>query len=395
MNFYFSRANLGQAMLDDLLGKTPFGDAANGYFLAAPRRTGKSSFLKNDLQPLLQSANIAVIYVDLWIDKNKDPASLIADAIGKEIVKNLGFVAKTAKSTGLESISVGGMLKIDTSKIGQYEGVTLHDALNTLQQSIGKPIALIIDEAQHALTSRAGEDAMTALKSARDQMNVPGNTKLMLIMSGSDRDKLLRLVNSNSAPFFGSSIKTMPLLGTDFIHHVTQMIEHHIPQLKQVDETLLMSSFKLFGNRPQFFTKALGEVLNPLNNPQAGFETLVCDLAKMHINDEQMRMASQYCGLRPLERAIIWRLLEQGGKFRPYDAEALQFYTTKTSSTKNITPAQVQSAIDTLRTLSPSMIWKSARGEYALDDAHMHDWYQERLKTGKWPPDGINETNFN
>ncbi len=37
---------------------------------------------------------------------------------------------------------------------------------------------------------------MTALKSARDQMNKPTQVNLMLVMSGSDRDKLLRLVVS-------------------------------------------------------------------------------------------------------------------------------------------------------------------------------------------------------
>jgi hypothetical protein len=386
MNFYFPRANLAQSILADLLGNNLFGDAANGYFLAAPRRTGKSSFLKNDLQPLLQRSQIAVIYVDLWSDKNKDPASLIADAIGQEINKNSGIVAKTAKAAGLESIGVLGVLKIDTSKIGKSEGLTLFAALSTLQQSINKPLALIIDEAQHALTSSAGEAAMTALKSARDQMNVPGDTKLMLIMSGSDRDKLLRLVNSNSSPFFGSSIKTMPLLDEKFIEHVAQMIRRHLPQLTSIDETLLMSAFTLFGNRPQFFTKALGEILNPLNEPKQGFEQLVYEAAENHVREEQSRMASQYAGLRPLERAIIWRLLEQGGKFRPYDAEALQFYSAKVAPKKPITPAQVQTSIDTLRTLSPSMIWKSARGEYALDDALMHSWYKKKVEDGTWPP---------
>jgi len=65
----------------------------------------------------------------------------------------------------------------------------------------GKPVALIIDEAQHALTSESGENAMTALKSARDTLNGPDRVKLMLVMSGSYRDKLLRLVNTNGAAF--------------------------------------------------------------------------------------------------------------------------------------------------------------------------------------------------
>lgn len=385
--FYFKRVNLAQTILDDLQGKNPFSDAGNGYFLSAPRRTGKSSFLKNDLQPMLKEANIAVIYVDLWSDKNKDPATLIADAIVNELNQNLGAVAKVAKATTLDSINIGGILKLDTSKIGKHDGATLYDALNILQQKIKTPIALIIDEAQHALTSSAGEDAMTALKSARDQMNVPGNTKLMLIMSGSDRDKLLRLVNSNSAPFYGSSIKTMPLLSEDFIHHYALMITKHIPAIKIIDELKLMESFKLFGSRPQFFIQALSNLLNPINDPKEGFEQAVYNLALEHIEEDQNRMQSQFLGLKPLEQAVIWRLLDQGGRFRPYDADSLKFYTEKTSSKKTISPAQVQSSIDTLRSLTPTMIWKSARGEYALDDVLMHTWYQDQIANGQWPPE--------
>ena len=45
----------------------------------------------------------------------------------------------------------------------------------------------------------------------------------MLVMSGSDRDKLLRLVNTNGSPFYGSQIPRMPLLGQDFIDYVSRL----------------------------------------------------------------------------------------------------------------------------------------------------------------------------
>jgi hypothetical protein len=38
----------------------------------------------------------------------------------------------------------------------------------------------------------------------------PGQVNLMLVMSGSDRDKLLRLVNTCGAPVYGSQITRMP-----------------------------------------------------------------------------------------------------------------------------------------------------------------------------------------
>jgi hypothetical protein len=50
------------------------------------------------------------------------------------------------------------------------------------------------------------------------------------------------------------------------------------------------------------------------------------------------------------------------------------------------TPPHVQNAIDSLRALSPALIWKSAKSEYALDDAGMHKWVQMRTAAGQWPP---------
>jgi hypothetical protein len=209
---YYPRTPLASSLADALQGKDVFSDAPNGLFLAAPRRTGKSTFLQADLMPELQRRHVVVVYVDLWADQKRDPGSLIAEAVGQALLKQLGVVAKTAKLAGLDSINVAG-IKIDTSKIGKVDGSTLTDALRALSEASKAPVALVIDEAQHALTSEAGETAMAALKSARDQLNRPGEVRLMLVMSGSDRDKLLRLVNTNAAPFYGSQIHRMPELG--------------------------------------------------------------------------------------------------------------------------------------------------------------------------------------
>ena len=53
-----------------------------------------------------------------------------------------------------------------------------------------------------------------------------------------------------------------------------------------------------------------------------------------------------------------------------------------------ITRAMAQKATESLRNRQPSMVWKSARGEYAIDDAAMHHWYQQRVSMGIWPPLG-------
>jgi hypothetical protein len=190
-------------------------------------------------------------------------------------------------------------------------------------------VALIIDEAQHALTSEAGEAAMTALKSARDQLNQPGVVNLMLVMSGSDRDKLLRLVNTAGAPFYGSQIQRMPPLGPDFIAHIAALIEAQRPELKPVDQALLQQAFEVFGHRPQFFMAALGQVLSPLG-PERALRGGPAGGRAAPAGPGRSPDGADYLGLKPTEQAVLWRMLEQGPRFRPYDAEALRFYRDKT-----------------------------------------------------------------
>ena len=379
----FPRTALAQELVTALQGRSLLGDAHNGLFLAAPRRTGKSTFLQGDLRPALQAASVVVVYVDLWSDVRRDPGGLIAEAIARALQPQLGLVARTARKAGLDKVKLGG-LEVDTSKIGKVDGLTLTEALRLLHESAGQPVALIVDEAQHALTSEAGEAAMTALKSARDQLNRPGSVNLMLVMSGSDRDKLLRLVNTAGAPFYGSQVQRMPPLGQDFITYVATLIEAQRPQLQPVDQSLLQQAFETFGYRPQFFMAALGQVLSPLAALTGRFEPALVEAARQQQVHDEAQMESEYQGLKPTEQVVLWRMLEQGPRYRPYDAEALRFYRSKTGHPVSV--AQAQKALEALRQRMPALVWKSVRGEYALQDVTMHRWFEARVEVGQWPP---------
>jgi hypothetical protein len=99
---------------------------------------------------------------------------------------------------------------------------------------------------------------------------------------------------------------------------------------------------------------------------------------------DEAQMESEYLALRPLEQAVLWRLLDQGPRFRPYDVEALRFYRERLAG--RVTPQMAQRALESLRERNPALVWKSARGEYAVDDAAMHRWFEQRLRQGRWPP---------
>ena len=299
------------------------------------------------------------------------------------------MISKAAKAVGLESITIGGSLKMDLTKIGSSKGMTFFEALCVLRAAAKKPVALIIDEAQHSLTSEAGEAMMFELKSARDQMNTPDKIDLMLVLSGSDRDKLLRLVNSNAAPFFGSEVKQMPLLGDRFVEHLSHFIEIQRPDLTPVNHKKLLTAFELYGSRPQIFSENLGRTLNPLQGSKARFETDLLKSAQNNQAQEELAMANAYLALLPLEQAVLWRILDQGARFRPYNADNLRFCSEKTG--EKITAPRVQKTLEGLRARQPSLIWKSARGEYAIDDTVMTRWYENQVKAGAWPPKDVME----
>jgi hypothetical protein len=102
--------------------------------------------------------------------------------------------------------------------------------------------------------------------------------------------------------------------------------------------------------------------------------------------DGERAMESAYLVLRPVKQAVLWRLFEQKNRIQPYDAEALAFYRGNTG--EKITAQKAQAAIAALRAQTPSLVWNSAKGEYALDDAGMYQWFEKRRQEDTWPPVG-------
>ncbi|MEG1055789.1 MAG: hypothetical protein RSF79_27535, partial [Janthinobacterium sp.] len=164
------RDQLANALAQDLAGESLI-DYSAGMFLAAPRRTGKSTFLNNDLIPECIRRGWRPVYVDLWSDRHAAPAQLISGAIGTALASFEGALARTAKKAGIEKINLLRTLSWDFTRPQLPAGTTLAQALSVLHQVSGQMVVLIIDEAQHALNSEDGLNAMFALKAARDHLN--------------------------------------------------------------------------------------------------------------------------------------------------------------------------------------------------------------------------------
>lgn len=375
--FLFPRATLAEKLADDLEGKNTLFPLSSGVFLAAPRRTGKSTFLKSDLIPELEKRFITTIYVDLLEDKREDPGDLIRGAILNALNQSASLIKKGLLSPGKKSIKIAGLITVDFDLPESKTSASLKTLLEALVAQTHRPVALIIDEAQRAIASERGTDTLFALKAARDALNMnPAKQEgpdFMLVCTGSHRDKLAKLVLNRKEAFFGATLRDFPLLDRSFTDAYCTWINARLAEQTRLDPDDVFKAFKLLGSRPEFLRDLIGESITARTDPQALHKTLTTDAAAIR-NRLWEEFDNAFGALSPLQKAVLARLVTEKERFMPFSAASLADYSTLLH--EPIDASAVQAAIDALR--DRDLIWRSARGQYALEEQDMADWFLER-----------------
>ena len=373
----FKRKGLAEELVRALAGET-IADFSSGMFLAAPRRTGKSTFLKNDLIPECATRGWLPVYVDLWADQDANPADLISGAIGEALGEFESTAQKLAKRAGVDKISLLRTLSWDFTKPQLPAGTSLAKALDVLATVSEKMIVLIVDEAQHALNSPQGITTMFALKAARDQLNQGADgDKIRMVFTGSSRDKLANLVLKRDQPFYGASITPFPLLGRDYIESITDELNNRLAITNQFHADDVENAFQLVGNRPEMLNKLVAEVSVGLGEA-SNLGELLRTGALNHQAGVWSDYESSYNDLNPIQQAVLVVLADRTVKnlpYAPFTEQTVQdvalLLESADTDTKASTP-NIQNALNALR--ERELVWKSNRGEYALEDSAMAAW---------------------
>jgi hypothetical protein len=385
--FVFKRDGLALTVADGLIGEG-LQDYASGLFLAAPRRTGKSTFLREDLIPQCEKRGWLTVYVDLWADREKDPADLISTAIAAALAPYEKGIRKLAKSAGIEKLNFLRTLSWDFTRPQLPAGATLTQAVELLHRAAQKMVVLIIDEAQHALSSEAGVNAMFALKAARDELNQGvdrGDGGLRLVFTGSNRDKLAHLVLSKNQPFYGSSITPFPLLGKDFTKAYTAHLNSHLAKTNQFSAADIDDAFELVGRRPEMLRTIIGDVALELGDA-THLGHLLRNSAEMLRAGVWAEFESAYNALTLPQRAVLEVMADRthlNEPFAPFsDATVLAVGQVLETLGSDVVPGTqtIQAGIDALR--EKELVWKSNRGAYALEDKAFAEWLRQRRAHG-------------
>jgi hypothetical protein len=388
---FFHRPELATALADQALD-TSLG-TSGGMFLAAPRRTGKSTFVRQDLVPEFERRKLNVIYVDLWIDKTVNPAIHIANAIRTELAREDGAIAKTLKKmANMSQLTVGAWgngLSFDLSQLNLSKDATLADALKALSIASQKKLILVIDEAQHALTTEEGINTLFSLKAARDSLNTdPGQYGMQLVATGSNRDKLATLVNGREQAFYGADMVPFPTLGKDYVQWLVGRSK------LALDIDLATDVFQSLGSRPEPFRKALSQTrlqlaINPAQDPNA----LLVNLAAKGVRDSKTEFLNTVASLPPLQSALLRELavdtllgpdVRRPGLFSAaMKARLLARLEADMGPAHGVsveTPS-VQNALDKLR--EENFVWRSQRGSYSVEDEQFLEWLAEEDRASK------------
>ena len=367
MDDIFHRTELAERYAAELLDPSPASVFASGLFLAAPRRTGKSTFLREDLRPALERAGAHVLYADLWEDPAKDPGTVIVDAIRAALANREGVLARLSRVTGmdLESVSAAGAT-VSLERVGLGTDVSLSQALQALSDDVRRPIVLLLDEAQHAITSRAGSDALYALKAARDALNASERHGLRIVATGSSRDKLAVLRNGKGQAFFGAPLVEFPPLD----EHYVRWFLGHLARGGEVELGRAVDLFARAGHRPEILNAAAAALdfeLGADEDPGARLAGLVA----LEIERVDAEALGELHALTPLQSTVLREMAERGKAFAPFEAATMSRYARTLAA---IDPdgervpntPNVQAALQALQ--ERGLVWRASRGVYAIED---------------------------
>lgn len=380
MSHVFLRPQLAAQMAGQLLRPGVLDEGLrSGLFLSGLRRTGKTTFLRNDLIPALEKAGALVIYVDLWSNAQANPATLVHAAISsalQELQKPASALLQKLQRIGGADVGAFGFkfgFKLDS--LGQAGGATLAEALTSVVDQARTDVVLIVDEVQHAITSDDGNQLLLALKAARDAINprpdTPGH--FLFIGTGSHRALVSELTARRNQAFAGATSIAYPVLDADYVAYLLERLAHDgiapRPSL-----AVAVQAFRTLGNRPEEMMRALRQLvvsLPPGANPDEHLPVIAATLRSAAADIELLKVEQ----LGGLAMAVFERIAAAAGDARGiFSAEAAVEYAA--SIGRDVRIEEIQPVVNEL--MAANIIMRRGHGMYCVTDPFVQEIWRER-----------------
>lgn len=350
----------------------------SGLFFFGPRRSGKTTFLLQDLKPALENIGSLVVYVDLWSDTSADPTTLIHNAL-RSTLKNLQSMKGDLLSriTWIKSPDAGYpdfQFSFQIEDLGTPAGTNIAQVAKEIVDQIKTDLVFIVDEVPQVLTSDAGHALMQAFKAARDAVNVRRNTpgNFIFIGTGSHHAQVVGMTVGENSAFLGATSVELPTLGEDYVRYVLETLQRKekrvIPSLPVASQ-----SFALLGRRPEELLRAL-RILQQYQPQEADlYLPVIAATLKAAAADIEIKKIEE---LGVLASAVFSRVAQAeenaGGLF---SATALAVYSSVVG--REVSADQVQRIVQMLQNYN--VIVRRGYGLFAVTDPVIQQSWRGRI----------------
>jgi hypothetical protein len=351
----------------------------SGLFLSGLRRTGKTTFLRNDLVPELEAQGAVVIYVDLWSDTKVSPAALVQAAV-RETLSQLAtptspVLARLHRVKGLDLGGMGFRFGFQLEQLGESGGATLAQAFREVVDQSGSDVVLIVDEVQQAITTEEGNQMLLALKAARDAINPRPGTRghFLFLGTGSHRALVGELTARRNQAFAGATSLPYPVLDQDYVRHVLMRLRQEGLELLP-SEAAACSAFATLGHRPEEFLRALGQLRLSASSELAPDQLLPVIAATLRGAAADLELVKVE-DIGGLAIAIFDRVARSDGPARGiFSADAAAAYSAAIG--REVRVEEIQPVVNEL--LAANVLMRVGHGLYGVSDPFVQEIWRER-----------------
>ena len=379
MSKIFHRTELANEMAKQLIHPGPLDEGLrSGLFISGLRRTGKTTYLLNDLIPALEQTGAIVIYVDLWSNTVTNPALLIHAAIRNtiEALQTVGsnILKRLATVSGADAGAFGFTFGFKLDRVGEPGGITLSQALTELVDQAQTDVVLIVDEVQHAITTEDGNNLLLALKAACDAINprpgTPGH--FLFIGTGSHRTLVAELTARRNQAFAGAISIEFPVLTQGYIEHLFARLATDgavvLPSYH-----VAVDAFKTLGNRPEEMIKAIRQLQHiPQGSHPDDFFPVIAATLRSAAADIELAKVEQLGGLAI---AIFERIAATDGDTKGvFSNDAAIEYSQAVG--RDVRIEEIQPIVNEL--MAANIIMRRAHGRYGVSDPYVQELSREK-----------------
>jgi hypothetical protein len=234
----------------------------------APRRAGKTQFIRRDLTPHAQALGFTVAYADLWQTQN--PALALLQAL-EEAAEPKGALdrvlallkpVKSLKATAKAPGGVSGEIAVEMGRITPAALTEISLRIDELIAKITKKrhLLLLVDEAQALARNPEGEQLARSLRTALTKHA----DKTRALYTGSSRTQLNSVFSNANAPLYsaGHAVHDFPMLGREFVEYICDKFAASTQ--RRLDADAAMATHLQFHSRPEALVRCVvAMVLEP------------------------------------------------------------------------------------------------------------------------------------